>query len=80
LNDVQRFEKVKVLLSGRSSRWVPKLSYTMKMKKKKDDNLYGYKNIKLRAMAMDPSYIREHTAFSAIKSVGVPATEYSYVR
>ncbi|KAI8881326.1 coth-domain-containing protein [Backusella circina FSU 941] len=80
LNDVQRFEEVKVSLSGRSSRWVPKLSYTMKMKKKKDDNLYGYKNLKLRAMAMDPSYLRESTAFSSIKAAGIPATEFSYVR
>lgn len=80
LQDVQSFENVKVSLAGRSSRYVPKVSYGLKMKKKGNDNLFGYKNLKLRAFGLDPSYIREYIAFSTIKSVGLAASEFSYVR
>lgn len=78
--EIQNFENAKVSVAGRSSRFIEKLSYNLKTKKKSDDNLFNYKNIKLRAMAFDPSYVREKLCFSAIKSVGIPATEFSYVR
>jgi hypothetical protein len=59
---------------------VDKVSFGIKLKKKSDDTLFGYKNLKLRAMAMDPSYIREKTVHSTLKAVGVPASDFSYVR
>ncbi|KAI8090412.1 coth protein-domain-containing protein [Thamnidium elegans] len=80
LQEVQTFENVKVSLAGRSSRYVPKLSYGLKMKKKSDDNLFGYKNLKLRAFGMDPSYIRECVSYSTLKAAGLPASGFSYVR
>ncbi|KAF1796993.1 coth protein-domain-containing protein [Mucor lusitanicus] len=80
LNDVQHFEKVKVALSGRSSRVIPKLSYTLKMKTKGSDSLYGYKKLKLRALGMDPSYMRECVSYSTLKAVGIPASGFSYIR
>ncbi|GAN11375.1 hypothetical protein MAM1_0566c10934 [Mucor ambiguus] len=80
LQKVQTVENVKVSVAGRSSRWVPKLSYNVKIKKKADDDLFGYKKFKLRAMGYDASYIRERVAFASLKSVGVPCTEYSYIR
>lgn len=80
LKDVQHFENVKVALSGRSSRVIPKLSYTLKMKTKGDDSLYGYKKLKLRALGMDPSYVRECVSYSTLKAVGIPASGFSYIR
>ncbi|CAO3656949.1 unnamed protein product [Mucor hiemalis] len=80
LKNTLTFENVEVSLSGRSSRFVPKLSYTLKLKKKDDATLYGYKNFKLRAFGLDPSYVREYVAFSSIKAVGLAATEFSYIR
>ncbi|EIE79697.1 hypothetical protein RO3G_04402 [Rhizopus delemar RA 99-880] len=78
--ETQNFENAKVSVAGRSSRFIEKLSYNLKIKKKSDDSLFNYRTIKLRAMAFDPTYVREKLCFSAIKSVGIPATEFSYVR
>ncbi|KAG2204353.1 hypothetical protein INT47_009395 [Mucor saturninus] len=80
LHNVQTFEDVKVSLAGRSSRYLPKLSYVLKIKNKSENNLFGFKNFKLRALGMDPSYIREYVTYSVIKSVGLPASGFSYVR
>jgi hypothetical protein len=77
LNDVQDFENVRVDISGRSSSYTPKLSYTLKLKK---GNLYGYKTFKLRAFGVDSSYIKENIGFSTLKYAGLGATEFSYVR
>ncbi|ORE02219.1 coth-domain-containing protein [Rhizopus microsporus var. microsporus] len=78
LRDAFYFEDVEISLSGRSSRWMPKLSYNLKLKKK--DDLYGYRRLKLRALYTDPSYIREKLAYDIIKSVGLVSSEFSYVR
>ena len=80
MKDVETFENVKVSLSGRSSRLFSKLSYGLKLKKKNDDNLFGFKNIKLRALAYDPSFVREYVAYSVVNSVGLAASELTYVR
>ncbi|CEP14944.1 hypothetical protein [Parasitella parasitica] len=80
LNDIQTFENVKVSLSGRSSRYIPKLSYTLKLKSKGENSLYGYKNLKLRALGRDPSYVRECVSYSTMKSAGILASGFSYIR
>lgn len=80
MNETFNFKNVEVELAGRSSRWVPKLSYAVKMKSKGDDALYKYKKLKLRALAMDPTYIREYVCYSTLAAVGVPASGFSYVR
>lgn len=80
LNESFTYENVEVELAGRSSRWVPKLSYGVKMKSKGDDALYSYKKLKFRALAMDPSYVREYVAYSTLAAAGVPASGFSYVR
>jgi hypothetical protein len=80
MSEVENFEKVKVSLAGRSSSFVSKLSYTLRFKKKSNSRLHGFKNFKLRALDIDSSYVREHTAFSCIKSAGVPSTGFSYIR
>ncbi|KAI8881341.1 hypothetical protein K501DRAFT_189208 [Backusella circina FSU 941] len=77
LNDIQNFENVRVDISGRSSSFAPKLSYKLKLDK---SHLYGYKKFKLRAFAVDSSYIRENICFSSTKAAGLATVEFSYVR
>lgn len=78
LTDALQFEKVKVKVSGHSTRNKDKISYKLKLKKK--HTLYGYRTVKLRAMAMDSSYVREQLAYDVIKSAGLISTGTSYVR
>jgi spore coat protein CotH len=67
-----------IKLAGRSSRWAPKLSYSLKTPKHQD--LLGFRHLKLRANAMDPSYLREILCYDIMKSMGLPASGASYVR
>ncbi|KAG2215194.1 hypothetical protein INT46_001470 [Mucor plumbeus] len=78
LNDTLSYQDVTISLAGRSSRWVPKLSYNIKLSK--NDRLYDYRRVKLRALNTDPSYIREKMAYDIIKSSGLASSEFSYVR
>lgn len=78
LEDAFQFKNVKLSLAGRSSNLMAKLSYILKIDKK--DSLYGYRRIKLRALAFDPSYIREQIGYDILSSAGVASTEFSYVR
>ncbi|KAI8970671.1 coth protein-domain-containing protein [Pilobolus umbonatus] len=80
LDTVQTFDDVTVELAGRSSRWVPKVSYTLKMKNKGDSSLYGYKRFKLRALAIDSSHIREQICYSVGESLGLTGTGFSFAR
>ena len=78
LNDSLTFKNVGFSISGFSSRWMLKASYNIKLNK--EDTIYGYRRIKLRAMATDPSYIHEKVAYDMIKSVGLISTDFSYCR
>ncbi|KAI9304806.1 coth protein-domain-containing protein, partial [Cunninghamella echinulata] len=69
---------VEISLAGRSSRWMDKLSYGLKIPKEQD--LYGYRRLKLRAMRADPAYIREKLCYDMMKSVGLPVSGASYTR
>lgn len=80
LDNIQTFKGVKISVAGRSSHYRDKLSYNIKIKKKSDDMLFGFKKFSLHAMGYDASYICERVAFAALKSIGVPCTEYSYIR
>ncbi|KAI8388122.1 coth protein-domain-containing protein [Radiomyces spectabilis] len=77
-NEVHQIDGVEMQLSGRSSRWFPKLSYSLKLPKEQD--LFGYRRLKLRAFATDPSYIREQLGYEILRSVGVPASYSSFAR
>ncbi|CAO3671736.1 unnamed protein product [Rhizopus stolonifer] len=78
LHDAFQYEGVEISIAGHSARMLPKLSYNLKLKKK--DNLYGYRRLKLRSLALDPSYIREQISYDFIKSMGLISSEFSYVR
>lgn len=78
LNNTLSYEAAEISLAGRSSRWMPKLSYNIELAK--DDRLGEFRRVKLRAMDTDPSYIREQLAYDVIKSTGLLSSEFSYVR
>lgn len=78
LNNTLSFEAAEISLAGRSSRWMPKLSYNIKLAK--HDRLCEFRKVKLRAMYTDPSYIREQLAYDVIKSTGLLSSEFSFVR
>ncbi|KAI8146999.1 coth protein-domain-containing protein [Fennellomyces sp. T-0311] len=78
-NELLTFPNTKFELAGRGSRIMTKLSYNLKIPKG-GDTLYGYRKLKLRALAYDPSYIREMLVYKMLKSAGVATTEFSYVR
>ncbi|KAG0166507.1 hypothetical protein DFQ28_001388 [Apophysomyces sp. BC1034] len=77
-NKIQRVDGVKIHLGGHSSRWVPKLAYNFKMDDKQ--GLFGYRRVKLRSLATDPSYLREQIIYDILQSSGVATTGFSYVR
>lgn len=61
-----------------STRRMDKLSYKVNIPKKED--LFGYRRLKLRAMAMDMSYMRDNLGYAIAESVGLPSTKHNYVR
>lgn len=65
-----------IRLIGFGSRIYKKLSWNMKFDKK----FLGRKSVKLRALANDPTFIRENLATKLYKSVGVPVQEGTYAR
>ncbi|CAO3651565.1 unnamed protein product [Cunninghamella blakesleeana] len=77
-NKTQILHDVEIKLAGRSSRWMDKLSYDVKIPKGQD--LYGYRRLKLRALRADPAYIREKLSYDIMKSVGLPVSGASYTR
>ncbi|CEP15201.1 hypothetical protein [Parasitella parasitica] len=78
LDQAMTLKGAKIQLSGRGTRNLPKASY--KIKFGEQDLLFGYKNIKLRSLITDPSYIREKMGFDLAESFGLPTTRYSFVR
>eukprot|EP00833_Pecoramyces_ruminatium_P005525 jgi/Orpsp1_1/1179557/evm.model.c7180000069849.1 len=63
-------------LVGYGSRLYKKLSWLIKLDKK----FMGRKSIKLRAVANDPTLMRDKISNSLLKAVGVPVQEGSYAR
>ena len=78
LDDIKAFSNVEFELSGHYSRKNAKLAYNIKLPKKSE--LSGYRRLKLRSLATDPSYIREDLGFKMIHAAGVPTTDSSFVR
>ncbi|KAI9258887.1 coth protein-domain-containing protein [Phascolomyces articulosus] len=79
-NDLITFQNTEIELAGQSSKWIPKLSYNVKISKDDDSDLYGYRRLKIRALGMDPSYIRENMVYKALHAAGVATSQFSYVR
>lgn len=67
-----------VSLSGHSTKGLPKVSYSLKTPS--GSYLYGYRQIKLRSMSMDSSYMRDYLCYGVAKAIGLSSSEYSYAR
>jgi hypothetical protein len=78
LNSMLSHKEVEISLAGRSSRWVPKLSYNIDLSG--NDRLFNNQCIKLRVVGTDPSYIREQLAYDIINAAGLASAGYLYVR
>ncbi|ORE05374.1 coth-domain-containing protein [Rhizopus microsporus var. microsporus] len=76
---VKHFMNVEFGISGRTSRYFNKLPYKIKIPKD-DYNLSGYRHLKLRSVANDPSYMREYITANMLHAVNQPTTRASYVR
>ncbi|KAI7879854.1 coth protein-domain-containing protein [Mucor mucedo] len=76
--DVKLYENVTVSIAGISTRHMNELSYKFKLPKKQD--LFGYRRIKLRAMSIDMSYMRDSLGYAIADSFGIPTTKHSYAR
>ncbi|KAF7723900.1 hypothetical protein EC973_001523 [Apophysomyces ossiformis] len=78
LREIQKFTDVKMQLSGHGTRLHHKLSYKFELPE--NQALAGYRHLKLRSLATDPSYVRERMSYDIYRSVGVASTDCSYVR
>ncbi|KAI8099678.1 coth protein-domain-containing protein [Halteromyces radiatus] len=76
--DALHFADTKLKLSGRSTRLLTKLSYSINLPKK--SSIDGYRKIKLRACGTDPSYIREKLAYDMLSAVGRPGARNNFIR
>lgn len=76
---VKHFMNVEFGISGRTSRYFNKLPYKIKIPKE-DYNLSGFRHLKLRSVANDPSYMREYITANMLHAVNQPTTRASYVR
>ncbi|KAI9281987.1 coth protein-domain-containing protein [Sporodiniella umbellata] len=76
---VKHFPNCKFGVSGRTSRYFNKLPYKVKIPKNGFD-LNGFRNIKLRALSNDPSYLREYLTGDIIRAMNQPSTRVSFVR
>jgi hypothetical protein len=65
-----------VQLVGFNSRLFKKLSFKFKLDKK----LFGRKTLKVRALASDPTLLRDKLSAELFRSVGVPSYSGTYVR
>ncbi|KAI9302547.1 coth protein-domain-containing protein [Cunninghamella echinulata] len=77
-NEIKQFYGCKFAVTGRSSRHFTKLPYSVTLNK--GDYLGGYRKLKLRSSASDPTYIREKMAYELLYATGRPATLVSHVR
>ncbi|KAG2193331.1 hypothetical protein INT47_012478 [Mucor saturninus] len=76
--DIKVFKNITLSVSGMSTRKTDKLSYKVKLAKTQD--LYGYRRIKLKSMALDMSYMRDSLGYAITESIGLPGSGHSYVR
>ncbi|KAI9356651.1 coth protein-domain-containing protein [Pilaira anomala] len=78
LNEVHTVDSVEVQVSGRGTRYSLKPSYKLDMGK--ENRLFGYRRLKLRALVTDPSFMRDKLAYDLIRSFGLASTGYSFAR
>ncbi|KAI8981471.1 coth protein-domain-containing protein [Pilobolus umbonatus] len=79
LSSVQSFSNIQFSLSGRSTRYLTKLSYSLKLQKK-GPFLNDFRRFKLRTTGLDPSYMRDYLSCKMYQAANLPSTGCSFVR
>ncbi|KAI8064408.1 coth protein-domain-containing protein [Gongronella butleri] len=74
---VKQYGNVTLSIGGRSSRQFTKMPYNFDLNH--GDDLGGYRKLKLRTLASDPSYIRERLALDMLYAAHRPASRASHV-
>lgn len=78
-SDVKTFKNMTFAVSGHSTRNTAKLSYKINIDKD-DGTLHEYRRFKLRAMALDQSYLKDELGYDIANKMGLPTSKNSYVR
>ncbi|KAI9260039.1 coth protein-domain-containing protein [Helicostylum pulchrum] len=77
-HQVQKISGVKFNIAGRGSRFEPKPSYNIELHG--EERLGGFKTLKLKAAATDPSFLREKMTSEMLIAAGLPIGRVSYKR
>jgi spore coat protein CotH len=76
-NTVTEKSKVKFSVGGRSTKFFAKVGYNINIK---DGNLFGVKQLRLRSVAVDPSFLRDKLAYDLTRAIGLPTLSENFAR
>ncbi|ORX84657.1 coth-domain-containing protein [Anaeromyces robustus] len=76
--DVKEFSSVTFSIGGKSTRKFGKQGYNIKLDKKSD--LYGRRQIRLRAESMDPSLLRDKLSYDICNALDLPTLSANYAK
>jgi len=76
--ETKEFQKVKFKVGGRSTRFFSKIGYNINIKDEND--LYGARNLRLRAVTVDPSFLRDKMAYDLHNRIDLPCISANYVK
>ncbi|KAG4091434.1 coth-domain-containing protein [Neocallimastix lanati (nom. inval.)] len=76
-DEVKKFEKVKFKIGGRSTKFFAKLGYNINIK---NGLLYGAKDLRLRPVVVDPSFLRDKLAYDLHNKIELPCISANYAR
>jgi len=77
-DDIQEFPNVKFKIGGRSTTFFSKVGYNINIKK--GGVLYGAKDLRLRAVTVDPSFMRDKLAYDLHNKIEVPCISANYAK
>ncbi|KAF9976816.1 hypothetical protein BGZ73_007723 [Actinomortierella ambigua] len=82
INDDTIYTQTNITLktSGKSSKEFAKQSYKLSFDDKYNQTFFHRPNIKLRAEATDPTYLRERIYIDMLNAAGIPTQQGAYVR
>ncbi|ORX84642.1 coth-domain-containing protein [Anaeromyces robustus] len=76
--EVTEFPKVKFSVGGRSTKFFEKVGYNINVKG--DNLLYGAKQIRLRSVTVDPTFMRDKLSYDLFNIMGIPCLSANYAR
>jgi len=76
--EVTEFPKVKFSVGGRSTKFFEKVGYNINIKG--GNLLYETKQIRLRAVTVDPTFMRDKLSYDLFNLIGIPCLSANYAR